>query len=120
LITGLTPSTTYKVKFRAKGGPRADGHGGASLQVRDHDDFLGATTMASVVVTPPNNDNVWRDYSLTFTTNASGNGSTSVALYLVDDDLGSVNGPSSLPCAVFAAGETCFDDIGVFKSSDVP
>ena len=109
-ITGLAPSTQYKVKLRAKGD-------GSKVQVKPYDDILSAPVLGQVLITPPNSDNVWRDYELTFTTNATGNGSTSVMLYLVDT---TASGESTWECAIFATSETCFDDIGVFKASDVP
>jgi hypothetical protein len=114
LITGLTPSTTYKVKFRAKGS-------GSTVSVKATNDIVFGTVLGSRAITPPDSTNVWRDYEFTFTTNASGDGSTSVALFVVDADTsGGAVAPSSRPCAQFATGESCLDDLGVFKSTDVP
>ncbi|MGH9184266.1 MAG: glycoside hydrolase family 16 protein, partial [Acidimicrobiales bacterium] len=112
VITGLTPSTEYRVRLKAKGD-------GSTVQVRTHDHIIEAPVMGSVAITPPNTENVWRDYTFTFTTLASGNGSTSVVLYLVDDLGGGAIAPSARPCSIYAAGESCFDDIGIFRLSDV-
>lgn len=122
-ITGLTPNTQYTVRLRAKGS-------GSTVQVRTHANVVFAPILGSVAISPPNADNVWRDYELTFSTTASGNGSTSVVLYVVDADTGDRNGDgvtngldavpaSSRYCAVYAAGESCLDDVGVFESADL-
>jgi hypothetical protein len=64
---------------------------------------------------------VWRDYTFTFTTTVSGDGSTSVELFLVNDLSEStvVVGSGDRPCAELVAGWTCFDDIGIFAVDDV-
>jgi hypothetical protein len=108
LVTGLAPGTSYTVKLRAKGD-------GSSVDVRTQES-LAAPSLGSVAIAPPDGENVWRDYQLTFTTNPEGEGSTSVALYLVDASPGP---RSSRPCALFAGGETCFDDIGIFRTGDL-
>lgn len=112
-ITGLTPGTTYRVVLRAKGN-------GSTLSVRSHDDVLGSTTLGQVRLAPPNNDNVWRDHTFTFTTTESGPGSDSVELMILDDNMtGPAEDGTPRACAVFAAGESCYDDIGVFELADV-
>ena len=122
-VTGLTPNTQYKVKLRAKGS-------GSTVSVKTRDDLLWAPVLGSVTIAPPNADNVWRDYELRFTTAASGQGSTSVFLFVLDANMadrngdGLVNAADAVPassryCAIYSAGETCLDDIGIFKVSDV-
>ncbi|HEY8544456.1 MAG TPA: family 16 glycosylhydrolase [Acidimicrobiales bacterium] len=112
-ITGLTPNTEYRVRLRAKGN-------GATVGIRSHDDLLGSTTLGQVAIAPPNTDNVWRDYTFTFRTTAGGEGSTSVVLLIQDDNMtGPAEPATARACAVFAAGETCYDDIGIFKVADV-
>jgi hypothetical protein len=112
-ITGLQPGTTYRVRLRAKGS-------GSSVSVRTHDDVLGSGTLGMVRITPPNQDNVWRDYTFTFTTAASGPGSTDVALLVMDDNMtGPAEEGTLRACALFAAGESCFDDFAVMRLADV-
>lgn len=123
VVTGLTPDTQYTVKLRAKGS-------GSTVSVKAHDDVLWAPVLGSITIEPPNSDNVWRDYELRFTTGASGEGSTSVALFVADANMadstgdGVVNALDAVPassryCAIYTAGETCLDDIGIFEVSDV-
>ena len=113
VITGLAPDTQYRVRLQAKGD-------GSTVEVRAGDAIVDAPVLGSVAVAPPNGDNVWRDYTFTFTTAASGEGSDSVVLFLKDADMTGAAVPASIrPCAIYAAGESCFDDIGVFRVSDV-
>ncbi|HMG43444.1 MAG TPA: glycoside hydrolase family 16 protein [Acidimicrobiales bacterium] len=112
-ITGLTPGTEYRVRLRAKGS-------GSTVEVRSGDAIVEAPVLGAADIAPPNGDNVWRDYTFTFTTAASGEGSTSVVLFMKDADLAGAAVPGSTwPCAQYMAGETCFDDVGVFEVADV-
>jgi len=103
---------------------------GSRVHVKTHGAVTYAPTLGSVAIAPPNADNVWRDYELTFTTTASGNGSTSVVLYVIDADTGNRNDDdvvdeddavpaSDRSCAIYAAGESCLDDIGIFETADL-
>jgi hypothetical protein len=119
LITGLTPNTDYVFRFRAKGN-------GATVNVKAFWNAITAPTMqdgsgnpASVAIAPPDSSNVWRDYSIAFRTNASGDGSTSVALFIGHTGPAFVLPVTYRPCALFHPGEACFDDVGLCKASDV-
>ena len=42
-----------------------------------------------------------------------------VWIFVADNDTGAVVPASAEPCQAAAPGETCIDDIGVFRASDV-
>jgi beta-glucanase (GH16 family) len=112
-ITGLTPGTEYRVRLRAKGN-------GAVVSARSHDDIFGSATLGQARIAPPDEDNVWRDYTFTFRTADTGPGSDSVVLLIADDNMtGPAEDGTPRACSVFAAGESCYDDIGVFEVADV-
>ena len=132
-VRGLTPGTDYVVQATALGtGSRLIATANDYTGCVDDDpdsssDPPGAaciqswgTDIASVAVS----SSTWaatRD--LVFTPVADDAGTpgneSDVWIFVADDDTGAVVPASAEPCQAAAPGETCIDDIGVFRASDV-
>jgi hypothetical protein len=123
-VKGLAPSTSYRLNLSALGT-------GSTVAVRNSANiFAGSTldyqgTPAQATVNSPWTGNppaTWPTYDVTFTTGTDDPGTPNVNevdnVWIVLTD-GTAAPNSSNPCVTYVDGESCFDDLGVFKLADL-
>lgn len=126
-VTGLTPGTSYTVRANALGDGStlkavANNYSGCT----DTDPATGCvrawgSNQGSQAI---NNTGGWGSVpSFTFTPVADVAGTTEnesdVWIFIVDASSGAAVPASSAACTNYAAGESCVDDIGVFRTADL-
>lgn len=118
-ITGLAANTDYRLSLSALGT-------GSTVAVRDTDNvfagndlqYQGSPSVATInspwTGYPPT---TWPTYNVTFNSGANGD---NIYIVLIDGDAtGAAVDSDDQPCTIHEAGETCFDDLGVFKLTDL-